>query len=693
MRTAEICPTCATFTNALCVVFDGPFLETLNILPMDSVDAALVKIEEFAASLVLADAPTIPTLQQVTTQGAVTTDNISTQGYTSSGTRAGGDLLVTLGDYDLSSTGARLNISLATDEADFTSLSIITRNGITFKGNTFDGILAFPEWTADRTITFPDSSGEVAVTGFNNQFIGINRFLGLSTLFDKLIVQKSAIGEFYTTIFNPSLTADRTIKFADAGGTIPMSVNGNLPNLAGNITIPTNDTTEGVDILSTGETIGKVLQSNGDNSSSWVILPGGGDALVSNPLNQFAPTTLLQLNGVISDATLVDVTDLPITTVDFDPVGTDNSNNNAINLLYEDDYRLSNFVAGTDYQIPLEVYSESGTIVGVDAIAILGDLNSSNVGSGFYYDLNTPDDKAGFAPGININTEITRIEGSQSLALVADIMSTNAGSITVTTLAQQKFTSDTIITLNGIANGVEVAGGILTLKDVPTDTAELNLTTTNFTAVRTQSFQDADGILALTTDVNAKQDTLVSATNIKTVNGNSLLGSGDLVISGGELLLDSSTITVSRAALEADADGLNNSTSATDVTITINSDIDTLPIGSILLYKRSGAGNVIIAKGTTTTLNNEPQQTNALDDTISLRKIGASAWEFLNPPSTGVYDDTAIQAEVDLNTAKPSSDPTGVTGAIAITNMMSLTQIEYDAIVTPNATTFYLITT
>lgn len=37
----------------------------------------------------------------------------------------------------------------------------------------------------------------------------------------------------------------------------------------------------------------------------------------------------------------------------------------------------------------------------------------------------------------------------------------------------------------------------------------------------------------LQTSLDAKQATLVSGTNIKTVNGNSLLGSGDLVISGG----------------------------------------------------------------------------------------------------------------------------------------------------------------
>jgi len=38
------------------------------------------------------------------------------------------------------------------------------------------------------------------------------------------------------------------------------------------------------------------------------------------------------------------------------------------------------------------------------------------------------------------------------------------------------------------------------------------------------------------------------------------------------------------------------------------------------------------------------------------------------------------------------SDTTGVTGADQITNMMSLTQAEYDAIATPDANTFYVIT-
>ena len=60
---------------------------------------------------------------------------------------------------------------------------------------------------------------------------------------------------------------------------------------------------EGTAVLSTGETVGKVLQADGDNTSSWVTLPGGGDALTTNPLSQFSSTTSLQLAGVISDET------------------------------------------------------------------------------------------------------------------------------------------------------------------------------------------------------------------------------------------------------------------------------------------------------------------------------------------------------------------------------------------------------
>lgn len=63
----------------------------------------------------------------------------------------------------------------------------------------------------------------------------------------------------------------------------------------------------------------------------------------------------------------------------------------------------------------------------------------------------------------------------------------------------------------------------------------------NHTGMQAQSTVDG-----LVTDLAAKQAALVSGTNIKTVNGNSLLGSGDLVIAGGggSALSDIVTLTV-----------------------------------------------------------------------------------------------------------------------------------------------------
>lgn len=88
-------------------------------------------------------------------------------------------------------------------------------------------------------------------------------------------------------------------------------------------------------------------------------------------------------------------------------------------------------------------------------------------------------------------------------------------------------------------------------------------------------------------------------------------------------------------------------------------------------------------------------------DNFLKRNATNTRWENVDPAgvitalglatvaTTGDYSD--LSGTPDLS-AFVESDPTGVTGADAITNMMSLTQAEYDAIVTPNASTLYVIT-
>lgn len=45
MRTAAICPTCATYENALCVLYNGEYLSNIDVEPLDSVQTALEKID------------------------------------------------------------------------------------------------------------------------------------------------------------------------------------------------------------------------------------------------------------------------------------------------------------------------------------------------------------------------------------------------------------------------------------------------------------------------------------------------------------------------------------------------------------------------------------------------------------------------------------------------------------------------
>ena len=67
-------------------------------------------------------------------------------------------------------------------------------------------------------------------------------------------------------------------------------------------------------------------------------------------------------------------------------------------------------------------------------------------------------------------------------------------------------------------------------------------------------------------------------------------------------------------------------------------------------------------------------------------------------PDTNAFTDSeqtklsGIEASATANPTAPDSDPTGVTGADAVTNIISLTQAEYDAIGTPGPSTLYIIT-
>lgn len=310
------------------------------------------------------------------------------------------------------------------------------------------------------------------------------------------------------------------------------------------------------------------------------------------------------------------------------------------------------------------------------------------------------------------------------------------------------------------------------------------------------------GILANQTDLqsalNGKQASLVSGINIKTINGSSVIGSGELTVTGavasvnggtGTVVLDADDIddiaTAHKFASQAQIDklagiesGATADQTAVEIKTAYESNLDTnaftdaeqskltsvevnannyvhpnhigdvtssgdgattISAGAVTNAKMANmAANTIKGRSSTigapqdltalqarTLLNVEDGatadqtageiktayesnlDTNAFTDSEKSKLAGVATGATANSTdatllartnhtgaqlaSTISDFDAAADARIAASN-KISSDVTGVTGADAITNMISLTQAEFDAIVTPSATVVYLIT-
>ena len=60
MRTASICPTCATYENALCIIYNGSYLTNIKVAPLDDLPTILNKINNNLVSLTGTVVPVIP---------------------------------------------------------------------------------------------------------------------------------------------------------------------------------------------------------------------------------------------------------------------------------------------------------------------------------------------------------------------------------------------------------------------------------------------------------------------------------------------------------------------------------------------------------------------------------------------------------------------------------------------------------
>ena len=161
MRTAQICPTCATYTNAVCTLYNGPYLSCIGVSPLDSLEKALGLING-SVCLNNAQITTINNtlanmdLQAVTDIGAITTNQITVGGITSNGDISIPDNFLLSFEDDTTNFYGNISVNPNTLTADrnyylpnATGTLVLNVNGITADVN--GKIELYKEWVGQIT--------------------------------------------------------------------------------------------------------------------------------------------------------------------------------------------------------------------------------------------------------------------------------------------------------------------------------------------------------------------------------------------------------------------------------------------------------------------------------------------------------------------------------------------------------------
>lgn len=131
--------------------------------------------------------------------------------------------------------------------------------------------------------------------------------------------------------------------------------------------------------------------------------------------------------------------------------------------------------------------------------------------------------------------------------------------------------------------------------------------------------------------IAGKQDTLVSGTNIKTVNGSGVLGAGNLVVSAAPAPVITESTTARTLAL-TDAGAYLRHTNASDSTVTIPPQSSVAWAADTEIHiRRAAAGNLTLTPGSGVTLNAPSGgalvMTNAMS--VTLKRVGTDVWDVI----------------------------------------------------------------
>ena len=445
------------------------------------------------------------------------------------------DLSNTLSDYILAADlgepdgPAKLNVD---------GNLLIPENSIIFEGataNDFETTLTVVDPTADRTITFPDATGTVVLADSTNTLT--NKTLtspivsGLSLSDASIVFEGATANDHETTLTVTDPTADRTITFPDATGTVALAENVAAlsgATFTGNISIPTQITFEGT----TANDFETVIAVTDPTSDRVIVFPDLTGTVVTT--GDTGSVTNLMLAGSIANDKLsnsaITINGTSTSLGGSRTLGTDDVSEGSTNKYFTDeraqDAIATAIAAGTHTNITI-TYDDSTN-------------KFTFVGANTYSDENAQD-----AVGNAVGTGLSYNDSTGAISVTTNTYDAYGSASTV---AGNLSTHESDTTTHGTTGNIVGTSDTQTLTNKTLTSPKINEDVV-LTATATE-LNYVDGVTsAIQTQIDNKAS-LSGATFTGAVSGTSLTLSGDLTVNGTTTTLNSTTLSVDDKNIE-----------------------------------------------------------------------------------------------------------------------------------------------
>jgi len=282
------------FNNFAYLHFNGPIKTDLVFegATADGNETTLTLTDPTAArTITLPDATgtviTTGNLTEITNLGVLTGD-IVFEGATADDFETTLTVTDPTADRTITLPDATGNVITTGNLTEITNLGVLTGD-IVFEGATadsFETTLTVTDPTADRTITFPDTTGNVITTG------NLTEITNLGVLTGGITFEGTTADSFETTLTVTDPTADRIVTIPDASGTVLLgssTINqtvGSTFTVQGNSSLSYPSYTTMFQVENTGGGTTALVLANDTSSERVTLFNVDGDFVIQNGLSE-----------------------------------------------------------------------------------------------------------------------------------------------------------------------------------------------------------------------------------------------------------------------------------------------------------------------------------------------------------------------------------------------------------------------